>query len=199
MRCAPSRRLLSPRFVQAFLRQFAETYRFRLGSPKAIHVIPDGSSVLFLRSPGRNFVQNLFEVDVKTGKERVLLTTDKILNGAEARLQRRRSCFGPVGSPSWCGLRVQEKLSDEERALRERMRQTGRGIVSYQVGLCLGCFMELTDLFRAAVERRGLDPGAAVRPPLCHRPPLRQGSACSHSHLNPRSLLLVAHVPSFLI
>lgn len=92
-----------------FLEQFAATYRFRLGQPGSIKLSPDGGSVLFLRSEARGFVQNLFELDVGTGKERVLLTAEQILAGAE------------------------ETLSEEEKAQRERMRSVSRGLASYQL------------------------------------------------------------------
>ena len=94
----------------AFLRQYAATYRFRLGRPKRIKVTPDGKTVLFLRSGPRDFVQDLYALDTDTGKERVLLTAKKILGRAE------------------------ETLSAAERARRERMRMAAsRGIATYQL------------------------------------------------------------------
>ena len=94
----------------AFLAQYAATYRFRLGRPKKIKVTPDGKTVLFLRSGPRSFVQDLHALDVTSGKERVLLTARQILGrGAEA-------------------------LSPAERARRERMRMAAsRGIASYSL------------------------------------------------------------------
>jgi dipeptidyl-peptidase-4 len=92
-----------------FLGQYASTYHFTLGKPTAIRVTPGGDAVLFLRSGPRSFVQDLYTFDTATGRERVLLTAADILRGA------------------------QEQLSAEERARRERMRQAGRGIVSYQL------------------------------------------------------------------
>lgn len=90
-----------------FLEQFAATYRFGAGTPRGISVTPDGNHVLFLRSGPRSVVQDLYEFDVTTAKERVLLTADQILKGAE------------------------ENLSPEEKARRERMRMSSRGIASY--------------------------------------------------------------------
>jgi len=90
-----------------FLEDYASTYRYRLGRPTAIRVTPDGRAVLFLRSGPRSFVRNLYELDVKTGKERELLTAQAILRGAE------------------------EQLTAEEQARRERMRLAARGIASY--------------------------------------------------------------------
>ena len=92
-----------------FIDQYAATYRFRLGSPRAITVTPGGDSVLFLRSGPRSFVQDLYAFDPATGTEEVLLTADAILQGAA------------------------EELSAEEKARRERMRQSSRGIASYRL------------------------------------------------------------------
>ena len=108
-----SRSNKSPVTVQAanenFLRQYAETYRFSLGRPRSATVTPDGSAVLFLRSPPRSFVQSLYEFDCTAGKERVLLTAEQVLGGGE------------------------ETLSEEEKARRERQRLAARGIASYDL------------------------------------------------------------------
>jgi dipeptidyl-peptidase-4 len=93
----------------AFLEQFASTYRFGAGTPRGFQITPDGKAVLFLRSGPRSVVQDLYEFDVASGKERVLLTADAILKGAE------------------------ESLSAEEKARRERMRMSSRGIASYSL------------------------------------------------------------------
>jgi dipeptidyl-peptidase-4 len=93
----------------AFLEQYATTRRFSAGQPTAVKLVPDGSAVLLLRSPARSFVQDLYEFNTATGQERRLLTADQILQGAE------------------------ENLSVEERARRERMRMSARGIASYQL------------------------------------------------------------------
>lgn len=92
-----------------FLEQYAATFRFRLGTPTAITCVPGGESVLFLRSGPRSFVQDLYEFDIATGTERVLLTADKVLAGTE------------------------EILTAEELARRERMRMASRGIASYSL------------------------------------------------------------------
>lgn len=92
-----------------FLERFALTRRFSAGHPTAIKIVPDGSAVLFLRSGPRDNVQNLYEFDTKTGQEREILTAEQILKGAE------------------------EKLSTEEKARRERMRLSARGIAGYQL------------------------------------------------------------------
>jgi dipeptidyl-peptidase 4 len=94
---------------EEFLRQYAETYRFSLGRPRSAQVTRDGAAVLFLRSGPRSFVQDLYEFDCATGRERVLLTADQILAGGE------------------------EKLSAEEKALRERLRLAARGIARFDL------------------------------------------------------------------
>lgn len=93
----------------AFLEQYAATFRFRLGAPTAITCVPGGNHVLFLRSGPRSFVQDLYEFDIETGRERVLLTAEAILAGGE------------------------EHLTSEELARRERMRMASRGIASYSL------------------------------------------------------------------
>ncbi len=92
-----------------FLEQYAVTYRFNLGQPSNLRVTPEGDAVLFLRSGPRSFVNDLWELDVATRRERVLLTAAQILRGAE------------------------EKLTAEERAHRERTRVATHGVVSYQL------------------------------------------------------------------
>ena len=95
--------------ADSFLTQLAATSRFRRGKPTGIKLTPDGRSVLFLRSGPRSFVQDLYEYDVAKREERVLLTSESILKGAE------------------------ERLTAEELARRERHRETARGIASYQL------------------------------------------------------------------
>jgi dipeptidyl-peptidase-4 len=92
-----------------FLEQWAATRRFSAGHPSSITVAPDATAVLYLRSGPRSFVQDLYEYDIRSGRERVLLTAERILQGAD------------------------EKLSAEELARRERMRVSSRGIVSYEL------------------------------------------------------------------
>lgn len=105
--CAPHR---PPNIAQdAFLEDYALTRRFSLGRPRSISLVPDGSAALFLRSPADSPVQDLYSFDTSTGEERLLLTADQILQGAE------------------------ENLSIEERARRERMRLSAKGIASYRL------------------------------------------------------------------
>src|SRR6185503_20958543 len=87
-----------------FLDQYAATLRFTLEQPTKIQVTPEGDAVLFLRSGPRSFVADLWQLDVASRQERVLLTADGILKGAD------------------------ESLSVAERARRERQRIATRGI-----------------------------------------------------------------------
>ncbi len=92
-----------------WIERFAATQGFRLGRPASIRVVPDGSAVLFLRSGPRSLSRDLYEVDARTGSERLLASAEKLLGGAE------------------------ETLTAEERARRERMRLVARGIASFDL------------------------------------------------------------------
>jgi dipeptidyl-peptidase-4 len=92
-----------------FLDQYAETYRFTLGTPQSIRVLAGGKAVLFLRSGARSFVRDLYELDLATGRERVLASAGGLLGGGE------------------------ERLTAEEKARRERARLAARGIAGYDV------------------------------------------------------------------
>jgi dipeptidyl-peptidase-4 len=92
-----------------FLERYAATHRFRLGQPVAVEPAPDGTKVLFLRSGPRSFVQDLYELDLSTGEERVVLRAEALLGGAE------------------------ETVTSEEKARRERLRMVARGIASYDL------------------------------------------------------------------
>ena len=93
----------------AFLVQYTATLGFRLGQPSSVNVTPDGAAVLFLRSGPRSFVHDLWEFDVAKRRERVLLTAEQVLRGAN------------------------ERLPHAERARRERQRVATRGIVAYSL------------------------------------------------------------------
>jgi dipeptidyl-peptidase-4 len=90
-----------------FLRSFAETRGFLLGRPTGIKPTPDGTAVLFLRSPPRQGNLALYELTVATEQTRELVTPAQLLGGAE------------------------EQLSVAEKARRERMRIVDRGFTSY--------------------------------------------------------------------
>jgi dipeptidyl-peptidase-4 len=92
-----------------FLDQYSATRRFQAGLPATIHLTPEGDAVLFLRSGARDFVQNLYEFDVASGHERLLLRAEDVLGGGG------------------------EGLSVDERAHRERQRISSHGIVAYRI------------------------------------------------------------------
>jgi dipeptidyl-peptidase-4 len=93
--------------TESFPRQQARTRGFRLGVPRAFHVSPDGGRVTFLRSrAGDDPVTCLWEADAATGAER--LVADPRSLGAD-----------------------EENLPPEERARRERVRETAAGIVAF--------------------------------------------------------------------
>ncbi len=93
----------------SFPRRQARTRRFTLGEPRDIRVSDGGARVAFLRSPGPvDPVNSLWVLNVASGVER--LVADPRLLGAG---------------------RDAEDLPEAERARRERVRETGSGIVSY--------------------------------------------------------------------
>jgi dipeptidyl-peptidase 4 len=105
----PACRAEVPAPPDTFLHQYAATFRFRLGRPTSIQVTPSGDAVLYLRSGPRDFVQDLYAFDTRTGREQCLLTAEQILRG------------------------TLEKLSMAEKARRERMRLAARGIAGFQL------------------------------------------------------------------
>src|SRR5579863_6125384 len=93
--------------TESFPRQQARTRRFTLGVPRAFQVSPDGQRVLFLRSKaGDDPVTCLWELNVASGEERVV--ADPRALGAD-----------------------EENLAPQERARRERVRETAAGIVAF--------------------------------------------------------------------
>jgi dipeptidyl-peptidase-4 len=91
--------------TNSFLRLQARTQRFTLGTPRGFQVSPDGSRVLFLRSPsGEDRQHILWKLDVASGEETRLADPDVLLGG-------------------------HEELSPEERARRERSREQAGGVV----------------------------------------------------------------------
>ena len=96
--------------ADSFPRQKARTRKFSLGAPRSFEVAADGSRVVFLRSPAGDDPRTaLWVFDVAAGRERLVL------------------------DPAELGAGVGEELSVEERARRERMRETAGGIVGYAV------------------------------------------------------------------
>jgi dipeptidyl-peptidase-4 len=94
----------------SFPRHSARTQRFTLGVPRAFSIAPDGSRIAFLRGKhGTDTATCLWVLDPATGDERLVADPVAVLGGAD------------------------EKLSDEEKARRERSRQGAAGIVGFAV------------------------------------------------------------------
>ena len=92
-----------------FPRQHARTQRFTLGEPRNVSVSPDGRRVTFLRSAaGDDPVNALWSLDAETGDER-LVADPRVLLADETDVD----------------------LPPEERARRERMRESGGGITAF--------------------------------------------------------------------
>jgi dipeptidyl-peptidase-4 len=91
----------------SFPRLYARTQRFTLGVPRSLTVTEDGSRVLFVRTPsGTSRTGSLWAFDVEDRAERCLADPEALLGGGE-------------------------ELSAEERARRERSRESGAGVVAY--------------------------------------------------------------------
>ena len=92
----------------SYPRQSARTQRFTLGEPRDVVVSPDGRRIVFLRSRGGTDPVNcLWVVDAATGDERLVADPDALLGGRD------------------------DELPPEERARRERARETGGGITAF--------------------------------------------------------------------
>ena len=95
--------------TESFPRRQARTRRFTLGEPRDFRVSDDGSRVTFLRSSGPvDPVNRLWVLDVAAGVERLVADPGRLAGG-----------------------RGDRDLPEAERARRERVRETGSGIVSY--------------------------------------------------------------------
>jgi dipeptidyl-peptidase-4 len=130
-----------------YLRDYAETRGFSLGRPTKALPTPDGQAVLFLRAQARSPKLELYEFDVASGNTRLLLTPEDILKGAE------------------------EKLSAEEKALRERMRVSLKGFTDFQLSkdgklilLSLSGKLYVVDRLSRAVQELKSSPGTLVDP-----------------------------------
>ncbi len=97
------------RIDTTFLAQYAATNKFTLGRPTSFKVSRDGALVYFLRSTARSFSRDLYVYDVVAKTERVIATAAQLLSGGT------------------------ENLSAEEKARRERMRSTARGIATFEL------------------------------------------------------------------
>ncbi|HTR96745.1 MAG TPA: DPP IV N-terminal domain-containing protein [Candidatus Acidoferrales bacterium] len=95
--------------AEDLLAQYIATDRFRSGQPRAFAFTPDGGEVLFLRSGPRDRVNDLWAFSPRTGRERSVATAGNLLAGTT------------------------ETLTPEERARRERMRLSARGLATFEL------------------------------------------------------------------
>jgi dipeptidyl-peptidase 4 len=135
-----------PKLDDQLLADAAATFNWRLGTPTPLAITRDGA-VLFRRTPPRDFASDLFEL-APDGSVRTLATAADLLGAGE------------------------ERLSDAEKARRERTRTATRGVVDAEVSddgqtvlVPLGGKLFLLD--RATGKRTAIDPaGAAYDPHL---------------------------------
>ncbi len=98
--------------ADTFPRQYARTQRLTLGAPRDVSVSSDGRRIVFLRSRGGDDPVNcLWVADVNTGDERLVADPHDLLASDD---------------PS-----TDEDLPAEERARRERARESASGITAY--------------------------------------------------------------------
>jgi dipeptidyl-peptidase-4 len=134
--------------TESFPRLYARTRRFTLGVPRGFTISPEGGRVVFLRTKsGTDPVTCLWELDTATGVER--LVVDPLSLGA-----------------------ADEDLPAEERARRERSRESAGGVVAYatdrevrQAVFALSGELHVADIATGAV-RRLTTPGAVIDPRL---------------------------------
>jgi dipeptidyl-peptidase 4 len=92
-----------------FFRDLAETRNYTLGRPTSPKITPDGSAVVFLRGGPRDPTLRLFELDITSGRERELVTPAQLLGDTK------------------------EVLTPEEKARRERTRNSLRGFTDFEM------------------------------------------------------------------
>jgi dipeptidyl-peptidase 4 len=92
-----------------FPRQYARTQRLSLGEPRNVTVSPDGRRIVFLRSRGGSDPVNLlWTMDATTGEEQLVANPHALLAADD-----------------------EHDLPPEERARRERARESATGVVAY--------------------------------------------------------------------
>lgn len=135
-----------PALDETLLADAAATFNFRLGHPTTLAITKDGA-VLFRRTPPRSFASDLYEL-APDGTVKTLATVDQLIGSGE------------------------EKLSDAEKARRERSRTATRGVVDVDVSddgsivlVPLGGQFHLIE--RPSGKRTSVDPkGASYDPHL---------------------------------
>lgn len=135
-----------PALDATLLADAAATFNFRLGHPATLAITKDGA-VLFRRTPPRSFASDLYELS-PDGTVKTLATVADLMGATE------------------------EKLSDAEKARRERTRTATKGVVDVDVGgdgsvvlVPLGGMFHLVE--RPSGKRTVVDPkGASYDPHL---------------------------------
>ena len=143
--------------TESFPRRQALTRRFTLGEPRNIRVSDDGARVAFLRSSGPlDAVNALWVLDVATGVERLVADPRELSAGREG-----------------------QDLPQAERARRERVRETGSGIVSYDADEALrsAVFALRGGLWRVGLVEGGPPPQALPSQPGAFDPRLSPDGA----------------------
>lgn len=133
--------------ADSFPRQSARTQRFTLGAPRDVTAAPDGGLLAFLRSGGpEDPVTALWVLDLPDGAERCVADPRVLLAGGDA------------------------ELPPEERARRERARESAAGITAYAadahhrlVAAALGGQLVIADL-RAGTAHLLDVPGPVIDP-----------------------------------
>ena len=146
--------------AQSFPRRWARTRRFSLGEPRDIQVSADGGRVAFLRSQGPEDPLNcLWALDVDTGEERLVFNPRRpVGGGGQIADELGETSRGQIADGS--SETDRDRLADEsdlpaaERARRERVRETGEGVVSYDAdpGLAAAVFALGGSLWRADLD-----------------------------------------------
>ncbi|HEV2257943.1 MAG TPA: prolyl oligopeptidase family serine peptidase [Streptosporangiaceae bacterium] len=137
--------------TESFPRQEARTRRFSLGVPRAFRVSPDGTRVVFLRTKGgADPVTCLWVLDVDHGAERLV---------ADPRT------LGPYFEGT-----DEDDLPAQERARRERVRESAGGIVAYATDQAVTVAVFALSGHVYAVPLTGGDP--LVRPVATRTPAL---------------------------
>ena len=146
--------------AQSFPRRWARTRRFSLGEPRDIKVSADEGRVVFLRSQGPEDPLNcLWVLDVDIGEERLVFDPRRAVGGRDQLADeprendRDRLADGP-GEAGRDQLTDEPDLPEAERARRERVRETGEGVVSFDAdtGLAAAVFALGGSLWRADLD-----------------------------------------------
>ncbi len=132
--------------TDSFPRQQARTRRFTLGQPRGVVVGADGARVVFLRAPAGDDPRTALWVYDVGGAERLVADPRELVRADD------------------------EQLSAQERARRERSRETAAGIVEFATdrdarvaAFALSSQLFVADLVSAAVRRLPV-PAAVVDP-----------------------------------